>query len=119
MATYPLDLTEQADAQLVADRVRTLVDRRYDVDDAEIFMTVSTGIAYTEDPDATPEDLTVILEQLAAIRVGLFGDEARTRELRRRYLALCLDGLRVTSSPLPGQPPTQAELGRRWDPRPN
>jgi hypothetical protein len=68
-------------------------------------------------PDVTPEDLAMILEQLAAIRVGVFGDVARTRELRRRYLALILDGLRTRSSTLPGPPPTQDELGRRWIPR--
>jgi AcrR family transcriptional regulator len=68
-------------------------------------------------PDVTPEDLAMILEQLAAIRVDVFGDVARTRELRRRYLALILDGLRATTSMLPGPPPTQVELGRRWNPR--
>jgi AcrR family transcriptional regulator len=68
-------------------------------------------------PDVTPEDLALILEQLAAIRIDLFGDEARTRELRRRYLALFLDGLRVSDAPLPGEPPTSDELGRRWIPR--
>jgi AcrR family transcriptional regulator len=68
-------------------------------------------------PDVTPEDLALILEQLSAIRMGIFGDEARTRELRRRYLALFLDGLRVPGAPLPGRPPTGEELGRRWVPR--
>jgi hypothetical protein len=68
-------------------------------------------------PDVTPDDLTLILEQLAAIRIGVFGDEARTRELRRRYLSLFLDGLRVSAEPLPGRPPTGEELGRRWIPR--
>jgi diguanylate cyclase (GGDEF)-like protein/PAS domain S-box-containing protein len=69
------DLTEQADAQLVADRVRTLVDQRYDVDDAEIFMTVSTGIAYTDDPDAVPEDL--IRDADAAMYQAKGGGRAR------------------------------------------
>ena len=69
------DLTEQADAQLVADRVRSLVDRCYELDDAEIFMTVSTGIAYTEDPDATPEDL--IRDADAAMYQAKGGGRAR------------------------------------------
>ena len=64
--------------------------------------------------DVTAEDLTLILEQLAAIRPGIFGDARRTRERRERYLALILDGLRSDREPLPGPPPSDAELGRRW-----
>lgn len=64
--------------------------------------------------DFAAEDLTLILEQMAAIRPGIFGDARRTRELRRRYLALCLDGLRNPTAPLPGPPPSDDELGRRW-----
>ena len=60
-------------------------------------------------------DLPLILEQLAAIK---FGDEARRRDLRRRYLAIHLAGLREPkAAPLPGRPPTADELGRRWIPR--
>ncbi len=68
-------LKDQADAELVAERVRSLVDRRYDIEDAEIFMTVSTGIAYTEDPDATPEDL--IRDADAAMYQAKGGGRAR------------------------------------------
>jgi hypothetical protein len=64
--------------------------------------------------DVTAEDLTLILEQMAAIRPGVFGDQRRTRALRERYLALILDGLRNPTSTLPGPPPSGAELGRRW-----
>ena len=64
--------------------------------------------------DVTAEDLTLILEQMAAIRPGVFGDARRTRQLRRRYLAICLDGLRHPTSDLPGPPPSDAELGGRW-----
>lgn len=64
--------------------------------------------------EARPEDLPLILEMVAAIRPGVFGDEERTAELRQRYLALCLDGLRMGAEPLPGVPPTDEELGRRW-----
>jgi AcrR family transcriptional regulator len=67
--------------------------------------------------DVAPEDLALILEQLAAIRPGVFGDERRTRRLRHRYLALSLDGLRSPIARLPGPPPSQDELGRRWTPR--
>jgi diguanylate cyclase (GGDEF)-like protein/PAS domain S-box-containing protein len=51
------DLTEKDDALLVAERVRDSVDERYEIGDAEIFMTVSTGIAYTDDPTADPGHL--------------------------------------------------------------
>jgi AcrR family transcriptional regulator len=64
--------------------------------------------------DFVAEDLTLILEQTAAIRPGIFGDARRTQELRQRYLAICLDGFRNPTAPLPGPPPSDAELGSRW-----
>lgn len=64
-------------------------------------------------PDVEVVDVSLIFEQLAAIRVG---DEDRTRQLRRRYLTLVLDALRAPPSgtPLPGPPPEWEEVGRRW-----
>jgi AcrR family transcriptional regulator len=62
--------------------------------------------------DVTSEDLSCVFEQLAAIRVG---DDERTRELRYRYLALQLDGLRgPQTSDLPGRAPSWPELSQRW-----
>jgi hypothetical protein len=62
--------------------------------------------------DANVNDLAVIFEQLASIQLG---DHARTHELRRRYLALALDGLRAQPhDPLPGPAPTGEELTSRW-----
>ncbi|GII81966.1 TetR family transcriptional regulator [Sphaerisporangium rufum] len=58
----------------------------------------------------TVDDVSMLLEMCAAIRLP---DPARTMELRRRYLALLLDGLRVDGL-LPGPPPTGAEITRRW-----
>src|SRR4051812_40452366 len=53
-------------------------------------------------PDIEVDDIALLLEQLAAVRMG---DEERTRQLRRRYLALLLDALRDRSgSRLPGPP---------------
>ena len=58
-------------------------------------------------------DLSLVFEQLAAIKVG---DQERTAQLRQRYLALLLDGLRDTSAaPLPGPPPSWEEISRRWE----
>jgi AcrR family transcriptional regulator len=63
--------------------------------------------------DLTPEDLSCVFEQLAAIRVG---DDERTRELRHRYLALQLDALHGShTSELPGRPPSWQEISRRWE----
>ena len=59
-----------------------------------------------------PQDITMLLEMCAAVRVP---DAGRTKELRRRYLDLLLDGLRAGGS-LPGPPPTASELGWRWNP---
>lgn len=63
-------------------------------------------------PDIETADLGLIFEQLAAVRVG---DEARTAELRQRYVALTLDALRTQpGEPLPGRAPTPEEIARRW-----
>jgi len=64
--------------------------------------------------DVRMEDLPLVLEMVAAIRPGVFGDDERTAELRQRYLSVCLDGLRSGGQPLSGAPPTAAELARRW-----
>lgn len=54
--------------------------------------------------DVVADDLGLVLEGCASIRVP---DPARTRELRRRYLRLQLDGLAAgpARDPLPGPPP--------------
>lgn len=60
--------------------------------------------------DAT--DMSMIFEQLAALHLG---DKERTSQIRRRYLTLMLDALRLTeaASP-PGPAPSAEEIGRRW-----
>jgi len=64
-------------------------------------------------PDIEVDDISLLLEQLAAVRIR---DEERTRQLRRRYLALHLDALRAPSaSPLPGPPPSWEEISQRWE----
>jgi AcrR family transcriptional regulator len=66
-------------------------------------------------PDVEVDDLGLVLEQLAAIRVA---SQERTMQLRRRYLALFLDALHLPSAdPLPGPPPTWDEFQERWRPR--
>jgi len=80
---------------------------------AQVFERAQTAGAIRA--DASVSDLALIFEQLAAIRIG---DHARTQELRRRYLALALDGLRAQADhPLPGAAPTADELTGRWAPK--
>ncbi|GHG51474.1 MULTISPECIES: TetR/AcrR family transcriptional regulator [Amycolatopsis] len=65
-------------------------------------------------PDAVPEDIGMILECCAAIRVD--GDPDRTLELRNRYLALLIEGLSAKGPDLPGPPPRPGEMNGRWRP---
>src|SRR5262245_22881540 len=62
--------------------------------------------------DVSVGDITMVFEQVAAIR---FGDEERTAQLRSRALALHLASLRSRpTEPLPGPPATPDELRARW-----
>ncbi|WP_225878668.1 TetR/AcrR family transcriptional regulator [Spongiactinospora rosea] len=68
-------------------------------------------------PDIELNDLTMLLEQQTAIKIG---SPERISELRHRYLTLTLDALRAApapATPLPGSAPTARELGERWMPR--
>lgn len=64
-------------------------------------------------PEIVVGDVTMIFEQLAAVRVG---DTARTQELRRRYLTLFLTALRpgADDAPLPGPAPEWPEISARF-----
>ena len=63
--------------------------------------------------DIEVSDISLLLEQLAAVRVA---DEERTRQLRHRYLALHLDALHAPpESLLPGTPPSWEEINQRWE----
>jgi AcrR family transcriptional regulator len=63
-------------------------------------------------PDVEVHDLSLIFELVAAVKTG---ERERSLELRRRYLAAILDGLRAPNpEPLPGPAPTWQELSERW-----
>jgi AcrR family transcriptional regulator len=65
-------------------------------------------------PHVDVNDLGAIFEMVAAIR---FKSAERTHELRHRYLALILDGLRaIERADLPGAPPAWQEVSERWTP---
>lgn len=65
-------------------------------------------------PDLALHDISLSFELVAAIK---FADPGRTAELRRRYLALILDGMRADGrGELPGAPPGWQEISERWYP---
>jgi AcrR family transcriptional regulator len=65
-------------------------------------------------PDLVLHDISLSFELVAAIK---FADPGRTAELRRRYLALILDGMRADGrGDLPGAPPGWQEISERWYP---
>lgn len=66
-------------------------------------------------PGLAVHDLSVIFEMLAAVKNP---DPERARELRQRYLAVILDGLRAGAcDQLPAHAPTWTEIASRWEPR--
>jgi AcrR family transcriptional regulator len=63
-------------------------------------------------PDVEVHDISLVFELVAAVKIRA---PERTRELRHRYLALILDGLRASErEELPGPPPAWQELSERW-----
>jgi len=77
----------------------------------EIFRRLTAEGAIRD--DVVVDDLAFVLEQVASVKVR---DPDRTVQLRRRYLALLLDALRVRPDHiLPGPAPTWQELGERWE----
>lgn len=63
-------------------------------------------------PGLNVADMAMIFDQLSAVHLG---DETRTSQIRRRYLALILDAMHLTSAePLPGPAPDAEEITRRW-----
>jgi AcrR family transcriptional regulator len=63
-------------------------------------------------PGISTHDLSVVTELVASVKEP---DPGRTRELRQRYLAVILDGLRAEHvDPLPATPPTWQEISDRW-----
>jgi AcrR family transcriptional regulator len=58
-------------------------------------------------------DVSLVLEIVGSIKLA---DRQRTKQLRRRYLAVILDGLRADrTDPLPGPPASRQEINQRWE----
>ncbi|MFL6075389.1 MAG: TetR/AcrR family transcriptional regulator [Mycobacteriales bacterium] len=66
-------------------------------------------------PEIEVGDLSLLFEQLQAVNAGEGAE--RRQQLRRRYLALVLAALRAPAAgePLPGPPPTWAEISGRYN----
>ena len=62
-------------------------------------------------PDVEVDDIALLLEQLAAVRVA---DEERTQQLRHRYLALLLGAIHTPVGSITGPPPSWEEIDQRW-----
>jgi AcrR family transcriptional regulator len=78
----------------------------------ELMEALVQRIRGTVRADLAVHDLSLAWELVAAVRTP---DPRRTRQLRRRYLAVILDGLRAEDgTPLPGPPPSWQEQNDRW-----
>jgi AcrR family transcriptional regulator len=78
---------------------------------AELLARLKTANAIRQDIEVA--DLSLVFEQLAAVRVN---DPDRTRQLRRRNLTLLLDALKMPDAPpLPGPAPRWDEISGRWN----
>jgi AcrR family transcriptional regulator len=67
-------------------------------------------------PEIEVGDLSLLFEQLQGVNAGEGAE--RRQQLRGRYLALVLDALRAPAAggaPLPGPPPTWAEISGRYN----
>ena len=59
-------------------------------------------------------DVGIVFEVVGAIK---FSSAERTHQLRHRYLAIILDGMRASErEELPGPPPSWQEVSERWNP---
>lgn len=134
--------TEAEAALADSDGWRVLVDFLERVVDADVHsLTVHLAGTFTPDPSMFPDvqragelndeiirraaasgrlregvttaDLGLVLEACAAITLP---DKERTAQLRRRVLAMLVDGL-AASGKLPGPAPVPGEFAGRWQPR--
>ena len=65
-------------------------------------------------PGTVMHDLSLAFELVAAIKTA---SPERTKQLRQRYLAVIMDGLRAPGTgPLPGPPPAWPDISERWRP---
>lgn len=87
-----------------AERMRQLGTRLFE-------RTMAAGVLR---PGLTFLDVAFLLELISTTRLG---DGERTADLRKRFLAVIIDGISAgASASLPGRPPTWPEQTARWIP---
>jgi AcrR family transcriptional regulator len=82
--------------------------------DAELSKRLFPRVKQALRPGLAVQDVWLMLEIVGTIKLA---DRTRTEQLRRRYLAVILDGLRAEhTEPIPGPPPRRREVNERWEP---
>ena len=80
--------------------------------DRELSERLFPRVKHALRPGVDVGDVSLVLELVASIKLR---EHARAEQLRRRYLAAILDGLRAQrAEPLPGPSPTRQEINERW-----
>ncbi len=101
-----------AGAFTVDDELRALGGRANEATSALLERTKDRGGLRR---DVEVGDLALVLEQLQSVSIA---DPGRQAELRRRLLALVLDGMRTPEpEPLPGRAPAWREISERYESR--
>jgi diguanylate cyclase (GGDEF)-like protein len=113
LAVVCSDVQEVRDAQFVAQRIAAVFDEPFMLDDSEVFVSVSVGIAVSDGAHDTPErmmrDADVAMftaKALGRSRIEVFDDAMRARAVERLEVerslrrALLRDELRVHYQPL-------------------
>lgn len=94
--------TPTPDMFALADRSSKLVEQFFD------------RVRGTLRPGMSPHDLSIALELAAAVKLG---SPERQAQLRQRYLAIIVAGMRrPADGELPGPPPAWQEISARWQP---
>lgn len=98
-----------AGAFAVTEEIMAEVPRAYQATRRLLENALQAGVLR---PGIEVGDISLLLEQLQAIDIG---NDERNGQLRHRYLAVILDGLRHAKEPLPWPAPSWDEIGKRYE----